>query len=291
MSWKSLGFLYRIVHHFLRVRAVERRLAARGAALVGDRQERRPLRCPGAGAADLEPAVGRPVVWDGVIDGDAGCRRCVVGDVRGGSRRRGLRHDALLVRRLRLVGAGAAAAAAPADLARPGIARAERQGRPADGQDVRRSGRPRGRRAAVARGRHERHAGLAQSSAVVRRLARELAAAPAHRHDIGMGRRVGDGGEQVGVIGGAGLDQHDGRPGRHGVRPLHVERLLELPTARRIGWPDRLVPPVSLTRMTVVAGRPNWAVEGVQIGLDVRVVVGIDDGDRLAGPCPRRRCS
>ena len=38
-------------------------------------------------------------------------------------------------------------------------------------------------------------------SAVVRRLARELAAAPAHRHDIRMGRRVVDGGEQVGITG------------------------------------------------------------------------------------------
>ena len=34
------------VHHLLRTRAVERRLAVQGAALVGDRQQRRPLRCP-----------------------------------------------------------------------------------------------------------------------------------------------------------------------------------------------------------------------------------------------------
>ena len=34
------------VHHLLRARAVERRLVVQGAALVGDRQERRPLRCP-----------------------------------------------------------------------------------------------------------------------------------------------------------------------------------------------------------------------------------------------------
>ena len=72
ISWKSAGVLVQDGHHFLRTRAVERLLAAQGAALVGDRQERRPLRCTRAGAADLDPAEGLPLVLDGVIDGDAG---------------------------------------------------------------------------------------------------------------------------------------------------------------------------------------------------------------------------
>ena len=124
-----------------------------------------------------------------------------------------------------------------------------------------------------------------QNTAVVRRLARELAAAPAHRHDIRMGRRVVDGGEQVAITGGAGLDQHDARPGRHGVRPLHVERLLELPTARRIA--GRITRPAGLVDpRDRRGGQPELGVECVQIGLDVRVVVGIDDGDRLAVAVP-----
>ena len=122
---------------------------------------------------------------------------------------------------------------------------------------------------------------MVKIAAVVRRLARELAAAPAHRHDIRMGRRVLDGGEQVGIAVGAGLDQHDARRGRHGVRPLHVERLLELPTARRIA--GRITRPAGLVDpRDRRGGQPELGIERVQIGLDVRVVVGIDDGDRLA---------
>ncbi len=60
------------VHHLLRTRAVERRFAAQGSALVGDGQEGRPARCPDAGPAYLDPAEGLAFVGVGVIDGDAG---------------------------------------------------------------------------------------------------------------------------------------------------------------------------------------------------------------------------
>ena len=274
------------VHHFLRVACCRapvgrsgRGPGRRSPATPTTAVPRRWCRQPGA-------SVSCPIVPDGVIDGEAGGRRCVIGDVRGGSRRRRLRHHALLVGRLRLVGAGAAAAATPADLARPAIARAEGQGRPADGQNVWRNRRPFGGRAVVARGRHERYAGLVKILGVVRRLARELAAAPAHRHDIRMGRRVLDAGEQVAIAVGAGLDQHDARPGSHRVRPLHVERLLELPTARRIA--GRITRPAGLVDpRDRRGGQPELGIERVQIGLDVRVVVGIDDGDRLAAAIAR----
>ena len=114
--------------------------------------------------------------------------------------RRRLCHHALLVRRLRLVGAGAAATAAPARFAGPDAADAQGQDRAANRQNIGRSRRKRRGRAGVARGRHERHTGLVKIWAVVRRLARKLAAAPAHRHDIRMSRRVVDGREQVVVM-------------------------------------------------------------------------------------------
>ena len=106
-------------HHLLRTRAVERRQLGNSQALVGDRQQGRPLRCADAGAANLDPAVRLPLVLDGIVDGDAGRRRRVVGDVGIGAlgRRQARRHHPLLVRRLRFVRAGAAARAAPADLA------------------------------------------------------------------------------------------------------------------------------------------------------------------------------
>ena len=70
------------------------------------------------------------------------------------------------------------------------------------------------------------------------------------------------------------------------MRPLHVERLLELPTARRIA--GRITRPAGLVDTADRrGGQPELGVERVQVGLDVRVVVGIDDGDRLAAAVAR----
>ena len=110
---------------------------------------------------------------------------------------------------------------------------------------------------------------------------RELTAAPAHRHDIRIGapRNWTAASRSVSFAELASTSMMLA-PGTWRA-PLHVERLLELPTARRIA--GRItVPPVWSTRVTVGGGQPELGVECVQISLDVRVVVGIDDGDRLA---------
>ncbi len=265
--------------HLLGAGAVEGGLAAQRAALVGDGEQGRPLRGAGARAADLDPAVARSAVVERVVDGESGRGRGVVSHVGVGPRRR-LGDDARLIRGLRLVRARPATAAAPARLASIRVARAQRQRRAADGQNVWRGGRPRDRRAVVARRRDERHARLAEIT-VVGVLARELAAAPAHRDDAGHRRGVRDARQQVGVARRLGLDQHDLRPRRHRVGPLDVERLLELPSARRVG-PRQGGAGALADPRDGDDGQIELGVERVQVGLDVRIVVGVDDRDRLA---------
>ena len=87
-------------------------------------------------------------------------------------------------------------------------------------------------------------------------------------------------GVQVAVVVAVGLDEQDVGLGRDGVRPLHVQGDLQAPAGdRRAG---SLVPPFWLTALNVGVGQAVGRVELVQVGDDVRVVVGIDDGNRLA---------
>ena len=82
------------------------------------------------------------------------------------------------------------------------------------------------------------------------------------------------------------LDQEDVRPGRQGVGPLDVERDLDPPPpspafAGRFDEPFCGHDP---ERRRV--GQAELLVEGVEVGLDVRLVVGVDDRDRLPRAVP-----
>src|SRR4051794_5672735 len=110
-----------------------------------------------------------------------------------------------------------------------------------------------------------------------------------------MRRAVVDGGEKVGIVGCAGLDQEDLGLRRHGVRPFDVQCGLQLPAARRVTtWvasSPGLVNPTQEGTCRGVGRRAKGAevlsVKGVQVALNRAVVVGIDDGDRLTGAVPR----
>ena len=110
--------------------------------LIYDGYEPGPGGCADTGAADRFPGSGGAVV-KAVIDRNA--RAWIGVDRYVGNRplRGALRHHAFLVRGLQFIGADAAAAAAPAGFAdiRAGTA-ARGQGRAADGDDIRRAGRP-----------------------------------------------------------------------------------------------------------------------------------------------------
>ena len=150
------------VHDLLGAAAVEGRLAGGGPTLVGDRQDRRPLRRAGAGAADRHPAeLVAVIVGIRVVHGVLRC------SARRRRRRRGWPASSWPVSPRR-TGTTAAARrrwgrrrcrSSRSRCAQPPLL-AEGQRRAADGQDVRRGRRPLGRGAAVARGHHERHAGV-----------------------------------------------------------------------------------------------------------------------------------
>ncbi len=269
--------------HRLRIGSVQGGQTVQSAALIGDGQQGSPLRSPSAGASELDPAVARAVVEERVINGEPGARAGVVGDVRVGSLR-GLGHHPVLIRWLSLVGARTAAAAAPAGLTKIGVAAAEVQRGPPHREHVRRGGGPGNRGPAIARGRHEGHARVAEI-AVVRRFARELTAAPAQRDHAGMAGRVTHGRQKIGITGRGRLHQQNLRPRRDGVRPLDIEGLLQLPPARRVGR-RQAGAAILVDAGDGRRGQTELGAEGVQVRLDVRVVIGIHDRNRLARAVP-----
>ncbi len=122
---------------------------------------------------------------------------------------------------------------------------------------------------------------------VVGRLAARLGAAPAVRDVLGVAGRVVLRREQVREAARARLDEQDLRPGCDRVGPLDVERDLERP-ARVPARVARTAVLVDLGEAAVrggAGGQPELAREGVQVALGVRVVVGVDDRDRLPGAC------
>src|SRR5208283_1321976 len=72
------------------------------------------------------------------------------------------------------------------------------------------------------------------------------------------------------------FDQNDIGSGSHGVGPLDVERRLQRPA--RVGRSRAQVVDGEVGR----SGQVELAVKGGQVGLDVRIVVGGDDGDGLS---------
>ena len=130
---------------------------------------------------------------------------------------------------------------------------------------------------------HEGDAGVSgrrREIGVEGRFAGELAAPPAHRHDGHARLTAGevDGGQQVraGIV--VGLDQEDVGPRRDGVGPLDVERDLGGPAA--VGG-RRAAPAPLVDFGEGRVGQSELHVELVQVVGDVRVVEGVDDGDRL----------
>ncbi len=69
------------VHDLLGAGAVERRQAARDPTLIGDRQDRRPLRRTGTGAVDRHPVERFAFVGIRVVHRVSAGRRSIVGDV------------------------------------------------------------------------------------------------------------------------------------------------------------------------------------------------------------------
>ena len=121
------------------------------------------------------------------------------------------------------------------------------------------------------------------------RLLRELAGPPTHG-DHGNARLapgVIHGRQQVGEIIRVGLNQEDACPRGHGVGPLHVERSFDGP----IGIGRRKLRAAGLIDYSearvVGLGRSELAVEDLQVGADRRVVVGVDNGNRLTGAVVR----
>src|SRR5581483_12413548 len=91
--------------------------------------------------------------------------------------------------------------------------------------------------------------------------------------------------QQIGEAIAIGFDEQDLRTGSDGVRPFDVERNLQRPAAIRARV-ARAAALVDLLEAAVGRGAGGQAIllaEDVEVTLDRRVVVGIDDGDGLAG--------
>ena len=196
---------------------------------------------------------------------------------------------------------------APARLAVVRIIGVEREARAADGHHVGREGGILGiGRPIVARAGDERHAGDVEDAVIGGLIGGEdglaLGEAPAHRHHrharLAGGR--GHAGHQVRKRLAVGFDQDDLGAGRDGMGPFDVERFLDFPVvgAGAVGvgrWQGRglavLVEhrqerrrrPVLVVERRSGGGQPELGVERVEGLEDARIVVGIDDGDGLAG--------
>ena len=258
--------------------------AARQGVHGGDQRRRE------AGAADLEPA-GPAAFRDhrGVVDGSAGRRGGVGGDVGDAAFGPAPRQRPVAVRelpRLRgLEGAAAASAPRPDRLAAVAVPRAERERGAADRRHIGRGRRIFGGVAAVSGRGGDRDALVVIRS--IDGLRRGLAAAVAVGDLVGAERgSCVDGGFQVGEGVRRGLDEEDLAVLADRVGDLDVERDLERPAAvlARIGAFDAFL--VDLAE-AAVRGRAfrqpeRFAVEG-EVGFDRRRVVGVDDRNRLRG--------
>src|SRR5262249_28251561 len=92
------------------------------------------------------------------------------------------------------------------------------------------------------------------------------------------------GSEQISKAAAVRFDQDDVCARCQGVSPFHIQRFFEFPVFRRVyarqsGGASRLRHDRKAGRWSNSEGR----VERLKIGLDIGVVEGIDDRDRLAG--------
>ena len=115
---------------------------------------------------------------------------------------------------------------------------------------------------------------------------RKLAAAPTHRHGNHAGRvaRVVHRRQQVVVRGAVRLDEQDVGPRRDRVGPLHIQGDFRSPARVRLGQPARAAGLTYLGEDGV--GEVERLGELFQVAGDVRIVVGVDDGDRRAAAVP-----
>ena len=238
----------------------------------------------GARPSDRHP---RPVAV-AVVDRHARVRVGVEGQVGGRPHGAAARHTpGLLVGAGGLVEAAAASSAAPGRLLGEGPAR-EAEACPPDRDHTRRGRRPAHNPSVVAGGGEVADAGLVEVR-VRGRLVGELARAPAVGDVAGVLGRVLLGRAQARDVVVVRLDEKDARRRREGVRPLDVETDLEAPTgvANRKEASTRLVHLGEIETgrrggpTGALQGKAVLGAEGVQVAGRVRVVVGVDDGDRL----------
>src|SRR5271157_5325398 len=117
-----------------------------------------------------------------------------------------------------------------------------------------------------------------RENAIIGRFTPKLGRSPAHRDyaDARLIAGVIDCTEQGGKAVRRSFDQNDIGSGSHGVGPLDVERRLQRPA--RVGRGRAQVVDGERGR----SGEAVLLVKGSKVGTDVRVVVGIDDGDGLS---------
>ncbi len=274
---------------------IQRTQAGDAAALVDDGSQSGPCRRGKTRAADLQPWVGSAVV-PRVVERHARTGVGIERDIGGRAARAALGDDAVLVSRLVLITADAAAAAAPAGFADISAdAAADRERRPADGHDIGRIRGIPGGRTAVAGAGQERDGCVSRrrrEDAVVSNLAEELA--PAEAHGDGDHSRlvpciVGRRADQIRIAGAVGFHEQEIGARRQRVGPLNVKGGFHFPRAFGVASAGRIgggVVGAAILRHDGETGRvghPEIGVKSVQIADDGGGVVGVDDRDGLAG--------
>ena len=169
---------------------------------------------------------------------------------------------------------------------------------PADRQHVGRFRRETGM-PVITRGSDERDSLMSAGSNEIRiaqalivgGIADVVVAPPAHRNgrNSGLLPSIVDGREQIRIRGAIRLDEQDIRTGCDGMRPFDIQGRLSFPALARIGA-RQIRAAVLVDDLETRRGcDPEFSIEGGQIGGDIRVVVGVDDRDRLAAAVGCRR--
>ena len=116
-------------------------------------------------------------------------------------------------------------------------------------------------------------------------------ATPTVRHVLRVSGRVLLGGQQIAEAGRVRFDQQNLGARRDGVRPLDVEADLERPPRvnTRIRRTTGLVDLREATIPSGAGGKPVLAAEAAQVALSGRIIIGVDDRDRLPGTGRRVR--
>ncbi len=264
--------------------------------LVGQRDD--PGHAGGSNArpADLEPAL-LALVPRRVVDCHARIRISIPGDIRCAPLAAAVIHVGCraavtdLVAGLRLIGAGSSASTAPDLLASVGAASAhaaatlgrpvDRQRGAANGEDVGRSRRIVGGRAAIAR-RDGDGDGLVEVAIIAGAgLAAKFRASPTVGDHLGVCRGITLGCQQIGEAVATCLDQQNMRLRGHGVCPFDIQADLQGPptVGARIRCPTRLVDFREAVASSGNGGQGKLLGECIEIAGSRRVVVGINESD------------